>query len=91
MGGGAPSKYEAPAVEADGTKFLLRERIKEMRCMYGLSNLIAAGKENAFHGGSVAATYRSTSVDPPSLAPSGDNERAPHYGERPVRRDCIPW
>ena len=42
MGGGA-SKYAAPGASAgsDKTSFLLRERVKEMRCMYGLSNLIA--------------------------------------------------
>lgn len=66
MGGGASKQnvYTAASTptsssEQDNrTKFLLRERIKEMRCMYALSNLIATGKEAAFAGVSTMTTFK---------------------------------
>ena len=56
----------APAAETDGTKFLLQERIKEMRCMYGLSNLIAAGKEARSTGAGGGRVQVNPRVDPPA-------------------------
>ena len=66
MGGGASKRnvyadasMRTSSSERDArTQFLLRERIKEMRCMYALSNLIATGKEAAFAGVSTLTTFK---------------------------------